>query len=183
MNTIIIYDLDDGIFPTTWVLKNNNLEIFDFTQLDNIIYNLLYTSIKLGYVIIVSNCLPIWYNKVLQVLPKTKYIIEINKIPIRYSRLETTSNNYMLSKVKTFNNIYNNIKSSKKHLNIISIGDSMPEFIALIQLSSNKQNKYLKTIRMKEKPSYDEIIHQLNLLYKSLNSIIYRQKNMDLLFV
>ena len=83
--TLIILDWDDTLFPSSWVIKNN-LDIADpstrivfndeFKELDDIVYNLLYTMKKLGKVIIITNAMPEWVSLSSSLLRKTNSIMK-----------------------------------------------------------------------------------------------------------
>ena len=98
-------------------------------------------------------------------------------------------------KINTFRDILNNtiIDFSTKFecntiLNIISIGDAEYEYIALLNLDgffkSNKQNinYLLKSIKFIEKPNFDMIIDQMEIVQKNINFIVNKIGYLDLKF-
>jgi hypothetical protein len=170
MKTITILDWDDTLFPTSWVIKNNNLDEYNFTDLDIQITKLINILIKIGNIFIVTNALPIWINRTLNVLPRTKSYIKLYNIQIRYPRLEYNITNNLHSKIPVFNDIYTN-NSRYEPLRIISIGDDQFEFIALKNLLRSKNKKSLNFIWFKKQPDYTASIEQISCVCENIHSI------------
>lgn len=68
-NTLIIFDWDDTLFPTYWLISTGiNMRSLDdirkylvyFKELDTIVSKLLYEALRLGKVIIVTNASIDW---------------------------------------------------------------------------------------------------------------------------
>ena len=80
------------------------------------------------------------------------------------------------------------INSFKKNVNnnyqnIISIGDALFEYNALVKLYfDNPSNKrFLKTIKLLEEPSFDKLIDQLGVIYNAINDIVATNSHLDLI--
>ena len=70
-NTLIIFDWDDTLFPTYWLVSTGiNMRSIDdirkylvyFKELDTIVSKLLYEALRLGKVIIVTNASIDWIH-------------------------------------------------------------------------------------------------------------------------
>ncbi len=171
MKTIFILDWDDTLFPTSWVNKHNNLNIFDFSKLDYYLSLFIQHIMHHGVVIIVTNALPNWIDISLSVLPNTKYILNIHNIQFRYPRLENKyQSNTNLSKVDTFIDIYMKHKNNVP-LNIICIGDDIYEYIASKKLINIKGYKKIHFIRIKKQSDYDSLINQINHIGKNIYNL------------
>ncbi len=172
MKIITIIDWDDTLFPTTWIISNK-IKHVHLTELDNNICNLFIKLINKSDIYIVSNALPEWINQSLEYIPKTREFIHINKIPIRYARLEYNGDNILYAKIPVFKNIYlSNLHYSPLH--IIAIGDDQYEYLALKQLTKHPINKSITFIFIKQQSSYKKLINQLKYISNNLNKYIYR---------
>lgn len=213
LTNIFIIDWDDTLFPTTWVNKNsidmvklNNNQQYKiyFLELDRTISMLLESLNQVGDVWIVTNANINWIKSCLSGLELTRKTIINNKIRIVSARDSYSSNNNSPTewKILTFqdimediiNKVNNKIKQNT-FINIISIGDAMYEYIALINLDnfiksymknkilSNDKFKYLlKNIKFIEKPDFDCVIDQMNVLYKNKDDIVNKLEFIDLKF-
>jgi len=216
LTNIFIIDWDDTLYPTTWVNKNSidvsKLHIIQeykvyFLELDKTINSLLESLNQVGDIWIVTNANINWIKSCLMGLEQTRKIIISNKIRIVSARDSYSSNNSSPTewKILTFqdilediiNKISNRIKPNT-YVNIISIGDAMYEYMALINLDTfiksyminnsscskpHKQFKYLlKNIKFIEKPEFDFVIDQMNVLNKNKDSIVNKLEYIDLKF-
>lgn len=214
LTNIIIIDWDDTLFPTNWVNKNSikldNTQDIDkhklyFLELDKTISTFLESLNKLGDVFIVTNANLNWIKTCLGTLNLTSNMILKNNINLvsardNYSNKKNTPTEW---KIHTFQDIIGEILQKinfnfKQNtiLNIISIGDAMYEYIALINLNTflknyiNKKmnendcnfNYLLKSIKFIEKPEFKSIIDQIQLLDKSKDDIINKLSYIDMKF-
>lgn len=216
LTNIFIIDWDDTLFPTTWVnknsidvLKSHTIQEYKvyFLELDKTISGLLRSLNQVGDIWIVTNANINWIKSCLMGLEQTRKTIISNKIRIVSARDSYSSNSSSPTewKILTFqdilediiNKISNRIKPNT-YVNIISIGDAMYEYMALINLDtfiksyminnpscskSKKQFKYLlKNIKFIEKPEFDFVIDQMNVLNKNKDSIVNKLEFVDLKF-
>lgn len=214
LTNIFIIDWDDTLFPTTWINKNsidisrletlNQYKIY-FLELDKTISSLLESFNEIGDIWIVTNANIRWIKSCLTVLNLTRNIIIEKKIRIVSARDSYSKNNNSPTewKILTFQDIMediiNKIKKNMRPntiINIISIGDAMYEYIALINLDnfiksflSNRNNQIscnfrylLKNIKFIEKPEFNFIIDQIQVLQKNKIDIINRLEYIDLKF-
>jgi len=185
---LIIYDWDDTIFFTHFLLEqgirldeliNIKKYIVYFNELDIVVSKLLNVSISIGKVLIITNATTEWVLTSKKFLPRTSKIID-NHVKIISAR-DIYNRIYDMSEWKSRvfkNNIINYIQWANQ---IISVGDSMYEYEALISLSPFiSHNKYLKTIQFVQSPSVDTLLDQLNVLSKSLSEISQKHNHMDL---
>lgn len=217
LTNIFIIDWDDTLFPTTWVNKNSidmsksqiiqEYKVY-FLELDKTISGLLESLNQMGDIWIVTNANINWIKTCLISLEQTRKTIISNKIRIVSARDSYSSNSSSPTewKILTFQDILediiNKISSRIKpntFVNIISIGDAMYEYVALINLDNfiksymlnnklsdtklNNQFKYLlKNIKFIEKPEFDFVIDQMNVLNKNKDSIVNKLEFIDLKF-
>ncbi len=211
LTNIFIIDWDDTLFPTTWVNSNginltdtssvSNYKLY-FLELDKTLSKFLDSFNKIGDIYIVTNANIKWIKSCLSILNQTRNSIVKNNIRIvsardSYSQVNSSPTEW---KILTFQDILEDIvkkitRNLKPNtcLNILSIGDANYEYIALINLdayfkknlskiSSSNVNYLLKSIKFVEKPEFNYIIDQLNVVHKNQNSIINKLGYIDLKF-
>lgn len=214
LTNLFIIDWDDTLFPTTWFNKNNikfnnhdseNEYKLYFLELDRTISHLLESLNQIGDIFIVTNANINWIKSCLIKLNLTRKTIINNNIRIVSARDSYSRNNSSPTewKILTFQDIIEDIinkinKNIKPNtiINIISIGDAMYEYIALINLDNfiksyiddknykdNKNFNYLlKNIKFIEKPEFDCIIDQMQVLHKNSHDIVNKLEFIDLKF-
>lgn len=202
---IVIIDWDDTLFPTSWLNENDiklnqdNVKItykIYFQELDKSISSLIKSYSEVGTVYIVTNANMRWIKASLNCLPKTGEIIIKNDVRIISSRdIYSQDTETSKWKLKTFETIIKTdlknifkIKNKEIVINIISFGDAVYEYVALINLHTILYNKteknkdinfYLKNIKFKPKPSFDTMIEQMELVKKNRFSIINEKSYFD----
>lgn len=187
---LIIFDWDDTLFPTSWLLNNGisltnmlNIKKFIvyFKELDSIVSKLLIRSLKMGKVIIITNANKDWIKISKYVVPETSKIID-RFIPVISAR-DLYQQMVDIAKWKTFafNNNIGNYTQWAKH--IISVGDDEYEYNALISLKQYiPYGKILKVIKLIKHPTFDQLIEQLETLRNSLNDICKTRNHLDIGF-
>jgi hypothetical protein len=210
LTNIFIIDWDDTLFPTTWVNANgislsdansvSNYKLY-FLELDKTLSKFLDSFNKIGDIYIVTNANIKWIKSCLGVLNSTRNAIIKNKIRIvsardSYSQVNNSPTEW---KILTFQDILEDIVKKitlnlkpNTCLNILSLGDANYEYIALINLDAyfknnlpkicSNVNYLLKSIKFVEKPEFNYIIDQLNVVEKNQTSIINKLGYIDLKF-
>jgi len=98
------------------------------------------------------------------------------------------SSNTMDWKKLSFKDVLTNNYHVNKYHNILSIGDAEYEYYALVNLYHwnhhlcNKK-KFLKSVKLIRSPNFNQIHDELNVLYKTIDTIVDKKENMDLNFV
>jgi len=201
-----ILDFDDTIFPTFWCNKNminlndpesvSNYKLY-FIELDKTVSEFLINLQKYGEIYIVTNANIKWIKACLNILPKTKKVIMDNNIRIVSARdlYSQTLSSPTEWKINTFKDILKNVTqkfqqktSCNTFLNVVSIGDAQYEYVALLNLdnyfksSAKNINYLLKSIKFIEKPNFDIIIDQIEIVKKNIEVIINKIGYIDLKF-
>jgi len=192
INTLIILDWDDTLFPTSWI-NTNDINITNinkhgyvkfFEKIDISLYKLFSNLINLGDVLIITNALLNWINISSKVLPKTNIFFENNEnikfISARgdYSSLTDDINDW--KKLAFINELKK--KTHQKNINnIISIGDAEYEYNALINLYSNDTHRLLKSVKFVRYPDNYNIYEQINILNNSIKNICLHRGHLDLI--
>ena len=188
-NSLVILDWDNTLFPSTWVTKNfinlNDVEtrykyLDFFSELDDLIYNLLHKILNKSKVIIVTNALPIWIKISSSVLPKTQNLLENIKVVSARKNFQKISNDATEWKKLAFQEEVSLELGLNNKQNIISVGDASYEYKALINLYN--KNRVLKSMKFLEEPSHEILKDQLEILNDNIETIIDYSKHLDLVF-
>lgn len=204
--TIMLWDWDDSFFPTSWLNENmislnseesiNEYKLY-FLELDKTITDFLTSTLSQAEIYIVTNASLKWIKSCLNVLTKTRKVIMDNNIRIvsardNYSQTLSSPTEW---KINTFRDIISKVINNLPNdsgcntiLNIISIGDANYEYVALLNLDNYLKNKnssinyLLKSIKFIERPHFDLVIDQIQVIKRNINSIINKIGYVDLRF-
>lgn len=206
LKTTMLVDFDDTLFVTFWTNKNminlnDPVSVAEyklyFIELDKTVSEFLLHSKKYAEIYIVTNANIKWIKSCLNVLTSTRKVIMENNIRIVSARdiYSKTLSSPTEWKINTFRDILGNITNNLSAdsncntiLNIISIGDAHYEYIALLNLDnyfkSNKKNVnyLLKNIKFIEKPDFDILIDQIQIVKNNIESIVNKIGYVDLKF-
>ena len=180
---IFYYDWDDTLFFTTALKfrffeycghifaeenEDNNLLLMHFqneiSHLDYLTHSILSKSLSLGNVYIVTNSTANWvFNMASEYYPQTNAYISSGKVNVvsardKYSK-QLHYDKYMWKK-KAFLEIANSYNTDKD-TNIIVLGDNQLDIDAGVVVSNYFKNCCVKTVKFRERPSFDELLFQL----------------------
>ena len=186
MDALIILDWDDTLFPTSWIMKSginiyhnsNKINMIEILRpLDDVLRSFLKKVLSFGEVNIITNALTEWVNFCSTLLPKTKPILKKIKVISARDKYQV-----IFPQIATFWKLFafNDVSSKEKKHQIISIGDDISEYLALIHL--NCKHKILKAIRLLGSPDYRQLLDQLYILCRSFDKVHNQNKHMDLRF-
>ena len=192
-NSLIIFDWDDTLFPTSFLASNGYLyDGFSFTEkdekiqkkiekLEKSVIDLINLSLTKGEVYIITNAAIGWVECSSKNYYPNFYKM-LNKIKIISARGEFENifpNNVQEWKMKSFSNLKNYF-NNKLVTNIICLGDSMLEIEAGKILANCFQEAFIKTVKFKENPKPDELNKQLILVKNQFNAIHSSIKNLTI---
>ena len=189
-NSIIIFDWDDTLLPTTFLTPGG---IFDedmdlpeidsekLTQLEELVSKILNDAVEKGNVYIITNAGKGWveysakkfYPSILPILSKIKII------SARGQYEKVFPGNSRQWKIEAFLNLQKSL-NMKLVTNIVCIGDSLFEMEAGRILASRFTEAFVKTIKFREAPKLDELIKQLKLVCLQFSSIYSSIKNLTI---
>ena len=190
-NNIFIFDWDDTLLCTTYLVSTGALNEMEINKkdkeiisgLDILVSKLLSKTIKLGFVFIITNGAPGWielssvkfYPETAKILEKIKIItargLYEKKLPGDMRQWKTLAFKYAIDSMK--------IKRSIP-TNIICLGDSVTEIEASYNIKEYFHNAYLKTIKFKESPTHKELGKELKLVQTQIDSILPKMKNLSI---
>ena len=188
-NSIIIFDWDDTLLPTSYLKREKllNQKILPENEkkkleiLENTIYKILEMSISKGDVYIITNSGMGWieysakkyYPKLAEILKKVIIISARNEYEDEFPG---DSREW---KVQTFLDIKNKV-NNKLVTNIICLGDSTVEIEAGKILASEFLEAFIKTVKFKENPTPLELNRQLELFTKQFNYIYSAARDLSI---
>ena len=191
-NSLIIFDWDDTLFPTSFLARNeyfSEQNIFStekdekvlkkIEKLKQSVIDLINISLTKGEDIYNNKC-SYWLGWIYlkQFYPNFYKILD--KIKIISARGECKNifpNNIQEWKIQTFSNLRKNF-NNKLVTNIICLGDSMLEFETGKILAKFFKEAFIKTVKFKEDPKIDELNKQLILVKNQFNAIHSSIKNL-----
>ena len=189
-NSIVIFDWDDTLLPTTFLtpggIFNENMiipqnESEKLKKLEQAVLKLLSEAVEKGSVYIITNAGDGWvgysakrfYPSIVPVLAKIKIISARGE----YEKI--FPGNSRQWKIEAFLNLQKSL-NVKLVTNIICIGDSLFEIEAGRILASKFTEAFIKTIKFREAPKLDELLKQLNLVCTQFSSIYSSVKNLTI---
>ena len=190
-NSLFIFDWDDTLFPTSFLVNEKIEEISEkklseelkllFSELENIVVNILNYALNKGDVYIITNSSFSWLNYSSdKYFPNLKNILEkIKMISARDEFENIYPGKNKLWKEKAFLKLRNEFNNNLV-TNIVCFGDSMIELDAGKTLASQFNNSFYKTIKFKEKPDFEDLIKQLNLINNKIDYIYSIPKNLSI---
>ena len=185
---IFVFDWDDTIMCTSYITPtgyfsekqivevNVKKESELIKNLEQLIIKILSFAISHGDTYIITNAASGWveyscklfFPLVISLLSKITIISSRSWFEKEFPR------NSKMWKLSCFEEI-GKIQSRNVATNLIVIGDSLIEMEAAYHLAKNFDLCYIKTIKLKETPSPEQLFKQLNILYKDLEKIIENQ--------
>ena len=189
-NSIIIFDWDDTLLPTSFLTpggifdENMKLPLIEsekISKIEQAVLKLLTEAVEKGNVYIITNAGNGWveysanrfYPSIIPLLEKIK-IISARGL---YEKIYPGNSRQW--KIEAFLNLQKHL-NIKLVTNIICIGDSLFEMEAGRILASKFTEAFIKTIKFREAPKLDELLKQLKLVYHQFGSIYSSIKNLTI---
>lgn len=179
--TIVIFDWDDTLFPTTFLTfvgfekAQTEAKIQKFlNKIDKHVSKLLNKAIKFGKTCIVTNASHNWVETSSErYLPMTYEVLRKNDISVISARAKYESqfpNEPKRWKLEAFLELKANLMGSVL-TNIICIGDSTLELEAAQHICSALSQAILKTIKFKQAPRIEELLKQQEVVLEKFDQI------------
>lgn len=195
---LVVFDWDDTLFPTTHLHPvdesdyNNLLKKYarHLNAIEDRVVNLLETCLKQSKVVIITNARKGWVEfSSKKFLPRVHFLImkyiTIVSARVQYENLDPL--NTFLWKQMAFKNLWSDAclldKNESTITNMISFGDStfeMEAASAFAEISPNPANCFLKLIKLKESPTFDELKSELDVVMSQFEKIFSSVKNLKI---
>lgn len=181
--SLIIFDWDDTLMYTSFLLHGMQRKVSEATnrQLENIekaARNLLETALGLGHTFIITNAQKGWVEDCVErYMPSLKDVLQ--KVPIISARStqEAYSPNLSHWKKRAFLEVGRQL-NKEMITNLVSIGDSNYEMEAVHLLGQEFSRSLVKTVKLQESPTPEELMKELDLIVPKLQKIVDRAVNM-----
>jgi hypothetical protein len=188
---LIIFDWDDTLQPTSWMVKRNmwpnrEYELSDvaedmFKRLAKTIESLLTYAQELGEVVIITNSDKGWVRECTErFMPSLLPLIHSMGV---YSARHLYEERYVDSphmwKLKAFEKEVSTRFGDYELRNVISIGDSLHERMAVMALKNS--STLTKNIKFLALPEPDVLIYELEFIRHFIDDIVRYGSNLDLM--
>lgn len=190
--TLIIFDWDDTLLPTTYLIPFQQLIYQPLTkalppaiqkkmvEIDEYASNLIQKSKENGKVLIITNAAEGWVELSAQrFMPKTARILRKNiEIISARTKFETQfPRQYQEWKIRAFLECTQKLEMQAV-TNIIALGDNVFEIEAAHKLYQQFASAFIKTIKFRSAPSTGELTKQIKLVLEQFNHICHSPKNL-----
>ena len=189
-NSLIIFDWDDTLLPTSFLtpggifeenMKLSQNEKEKILELEEAANKLLTEAVEKGNVYIITNAGNGWveytakrfYPSILPILKRVKIVSARGE----YEKI--FQGNSRQWKIEAFLNLQKNL-NMKLVTNIVCIGDSLFEMEAGRIFATKFTEAFTKTIKFREAPKLEELLKQLKLIYSQFSSIYSSIKNLTI---
>lgn len=185
--TVIIFDWDDTLLCTSFLQRSQGQSMSPavhriLKRIEQVALRLLENALKVGQTFIITNAMEGWVEESAQrCLPNLVPILK-KQVPVISARSTQESNCYgdiSQWKVRAFLEVGRQLHN-EAITNLVSIGDSAYELQAAKVMGSQFEKSFVKTVKLQENPSPQELSRQLELLAPKLENIVQRASNLTL---
>lgn len=202
-DTVIVFDWDDTLFPTTSLLGDllftspaaiHGYHIasgevkLQICKLECIVHRLLEAACKHGHVHIITNSASEWVKEsTAKFYPSITTMLDSKQVCVSYARPEHEKRFPDAPEQWKFHTFRSRlvghfagrlVASSAK--NLISIGDSEAERFAAKQVANEMSNVVYKSVRMIPQPTLEELIQQLESIANALPWLCHHTEYLDM---
>ena len=184
--SIIIYDWDDTIIPTTYIMNNRKIpekymNCLEFIQKN--VYDIITHCILLHRTqYIVTNSQEKWVDDCLK-----RFFPKCSKLISKYVKIISASDNYIDRypnnpyewKRRAIKHIIHHIKKQHNDIDIISLGDAINDRNIIIKLGKENQNVNVKHVKFMESPSPMMLSKELELFLSKLDFLHNLETDVD----
>ncbi|CAD7923359.1 unnamed protein product [Amoebophrya sp. A120] len=183
-NTLIVFDWDDTFFPTSALERSRLLRIpaqkmrpqlvQQLNYLAQMVVETLTLAEQYGKVVIITNSAPGWIDTSCQAFMPVMHA-KIRSYPIFAKPM-----NYLLTYKL---DVFKRELLQGRYQNLVSVGDGIAERTATLRLVGTQAagtHRFCKSIKLKEMPTIQQLIDQLDLCQRRLEHLSKYQGDLDL---
>jgi hypothetical protein len=181
--SLIIFDWDDTLMYSSFISHGCPGGVSAATKqhllkIESAAYDLLDMALGLGHTFIITNASEGWVQDcVSRYMPSLKVVLERIPVISARSRHESACSNLSQWKQCAFLDLGN--KLDKEIItNLVSVGDSNFEMDAAQILGQQFSRSLIKTVKLKESPTAEELMKQLALIVRNFKNIVEKATNM-----
>jgi len=193
--TLLIFDWDDTLFPTSWldacgVLLSGDVAGLTAPQraamarLAEAVENTVQQAMSHGRVVIITNAVEGWVQEsAARFMPSLAPLLE--QIPIVSARSAHERRGVRSPtqwKTMAFGQLIDTFcveLREGRQGNVVSIGDSVHEHCALLQATSERDNCFAKALKFAERPSLEQMVEEHLLASGSLLEVLAYEGDLD----
>lgn len=184
--TVTIFDWDDTLLCTSYLVQQEayekplTSEMYEVLRgLENRSTQILELALRLGQTYIITNAMQGWVEQsaakyvpgILSVLQKVPVISARSKYEEFYPR------NVSMWKINAFQDLQREL-DLPIITNLISVGDSKYEMDATMIMGKDFSECFIKTIKLRDNPTPEELLRQLDLVAQNFEQIVGNARNM-----
>lgn len=194
--TVIVFDWDDTLLSSTW-LAQHGLRLDDdvavprefkepLDQLGAAVKRTLEKAKQYGEVVIITNAQAGWVERSAErFIPEVLEQVKKMRVLSARSEFEASYPNQPLAwKIEAFQReLFATNMGSKREgrRNVISLGDSRHERVAIHRIKSSLPNALTKSIKFVEHPSVEQLTRQVDLVNHCMDEIVHHKSDLDLM--
>lgn len=183
--SLIIFDWDDTLMYTSFLFHRTRNTVTAATKqalrrIEEKASELLYTSLSLGHTFIITNAEEGWVEEcVRNYMPSLTEVIQ--KVRIISARTTQAHRNEPLSEWKklAFLELGRQLDTSMI-TNLVAVGDAHFEMEAVHILGQQFSKSLIKTVKLQECPTPEELMKELDLVAPKFQTIVERGSNMKI---
>eukprot|EP00428_Durinskia_dybowskii_P015351 CAMPEP_0170212508 /NCGR_PEP_ID=MMETSP0116_2-20130129/5872_1 /TAXON_ID=400756 /ORGANISM="Durinskia baltica, Strain CSIRO CS-38" /LENGTH=406 /DNA_ID=CAMNT_0010463047 /DNA_START=38 /DNA_END=1256 /DNA_ORIENTATION=+ len=195
-DSLIIFDWDDTLFPTSWLAQRGllfaeDLSSFtesqrnDMSKLADSVAATLTKAMMHGKVVIVTNAVAGWVqDSCLRLLPSLAAVVAEVEVFSARSAFEPTGlrspTDWKICAFRAEVTAFCQGLSADQHVNIISAGDSVHEHCALLQATSEREQCFAKSLKFAPKPNVQLLVEEHRLAAGSFEEIMTFDGDLDI---
>lgn len=183
--SLIIFDWDDTLMYSSFIMHGYAYGVSAATKqhlqkIERAAYNLLDTALGLGQTFIITNASEGWVEDcVARYMPSLKKVVERVPVISARSRHEAESSHLSQWKQRAFLELGK--KLDKEIItNLVSVGDSNFEMDAAHLLGQQFSKSLIKTVKLQESPTPEELMKELDLIVSKFHKIVEKATNMKI---
>jgi len=181
--TAIIFDWDDTLLYTSFLHQCQDRSVPPSTKkqlqsIERCTRELLEAALELGQTFIITNAMKGWVeDSCSKYMPSVAPVLQRVQIISARSAHESESRDISEWKRRAFLQLQK-LLEAQVVTNLISIGDSQFELMAVNDLGEQFANCIVKTIKLQECPTPQELMKELELLVPKFKAIVQKAGNM-----
>jgi hypothetical protein len=184
VETLIFFDWDDTLFPTSWLQRQDSLddEAFELLRkLESGVEKTLQLALQFGRVVIVTNARQGWVEMCwAKMWPSLSKVLEEVDIVSARSTYEACSHRQSQWKRLAFEHEMQILDTSNAlQYNVISLGDSLHEQSAVVALCEKRPNCCAKSVKFMEAPEIEQLIDQHEFVLSCFSEVAEHDGNLD----
>jgi len=196
VETLLFFDWDDTLFPTSWLLQQRLCDVAGvgeamvnddqqalLQKMADGVSRMLQEALQIGTVVIVTNAEQGWVEmSCSKWMPSVAHLLQNVRIVSARSTYESKSWSPTEWKRLAFvceAELFYGATTDRQPRNIISLGDSLHEQLALMAMSEGMPNCYRKSLKFLPSPTIGQLIEQHEFVSGCLLDVAEQSDDLD----